>query len=70
MRAPECLFSGTCFPTKIDTHRIRLVHDCIDKLIVLRTNKRFMKRTRREGYFISIIFHVVLSDEHVSSNEE
>ena len=54
----------------VDTHSIRLGHDHIDKLIVLRMSKRFMERARRKEVLTSIMFQYVLSDEHVSSNEE
>ena len=54
----------------VDTHRIRLGRDCIDKQIFLRMSKSFMERARRKENFTSIMFHDDLSDEHASSNEE
>ena len=54
----------------VDTHRILLGHDHIDKLIVFRMTKMLMERERHKEDFASIVFHHALSDEYVSSNEE
>ena len=40
----------------VDTHRLRLNDDMIDKLIVLRMNKRFMERVRSKNVFSSAMF--------------
>ena len=54
----------------VETHRVRLNHDSIGNMVVLRANKRFMERAWREEAFASIVFYGVLSDECVSANEE
>ena len=54
----------------VDTHRIRLDHDIIDKMVALRINKRYMERARFKEALTSIVFHDVFSDEFVSANEE
>ena len=51
-------------------HRIRLDHDDTDKMVISRMNKRFMERARYKEDFTSILFHGILSDEHVSANDE
>ena len=47
----------------VDTYRIHLNDDIIDKLIVLRMNKRLMERVRSKREFSSVMFGNVLSDE-------
>ena len=45
--------------------------DHIDKMVVLRMNKRFMERVRRKEAFTSITFKGVLAEEtYVSPNED
>ena len=39
----------------VTTHRLHLDHDHIDKMVVLRMNKRFMEGVRRKEAFTSII---------------
>ena len=55
----------------VTTHRLHLDHDHIDKMVVLRMNKRFMERVRRKEAFTSITFKDVLAEEnYVSPNED
>ena len=55
----------------VTTHRLHLDHDHIDKMVVLRMNKRFMERVRRKEAFTSIAFKDVLVEEtYVSPNED
>ena len=53
-----------------DMHHIRWDQNNIDKMIVLRMNKRFMKIVRVKEAFTSIMFHDVLSNKYTSTNEE
>ena len=55
----------------VTTHSLHLDHDHIDKVVVLRMNKRFMERVRRKEAFTSITFKDVLVEEtYVSLNED
>ena len=45
----------------LDTHCLHLDHNHIDKMVVLRMHKRFMKRVRLKEAFTSIAFKCVLS---------
>ena len=47
----------------VDTNRLHLNDDIIDKLIVLRMNTRFMERVKSKKVFSSIMFGNILSDE-------
>ena len=47
----------------VDIHRLHLNHDMIDKLIVLRMNKRFIERIRSKKVFSSTIFGKIYSDQ-------
>lgn len=53
----------------VDTHRIRLGHDRIDKLNVLRMSKIIMESKLRKEAHASIMFKNSLSNDHVSANE-
>ena len=55
----------------VTTHRLHLDHDHIDKMVVLRMDKRFMERVPRKEAFTSITFKDVLTEEtYVSPNED
>ena len=47
----------------VDTHHLHLNDGMIDKLIVLRMNKRFMERVRSKKVFSSVMFDKILSNE-------
>ena len=46
---------------RIKTHRISLDYNDVDKIIVLRMNKKFMERVQRKEAFTSILFQDILS---------
>ena len=54
----------------VDSYRASVGYDCIDELYCLRMSKRFMERSHHKKALTSIIFQGVLSDEHISFNEE
>ena len=54
----------------VHAYHLRLGHDCIDKLIFLRMNIRFIERVRRKEALTFILIQDVLSDKHASYNEE
>ena len=47
----------------VDAHRLHLNDDMIDKLIILRMDKRFMERVRSKKVFSSIIIGNIESDQ-------
>ena len=52
----------------VDTHRVRLDHDKIDKIVFLRRSKRLMERFRQKEAFTYVMFQGILSDEHASTS--
>ena len=47
----------------VETHRLHLNDDMIDRIIVLRMNKRFMERVRSKNIFSSVMFGNIMSGE-------
>ena len=55
----------SCANLLVDAHRLKFGDDVIDKLIVLRMNKKFMDRMRSKTTFATMTFETMDANERI-----